>query len=71
MTIFDLRKRIAFVTGGNGGTGLGMAKGFASAGASVVIAGRNREIDKKSRDRPRGFNQFGLARRVARVALLR
>lgn len=43
MTIFDLRNRVAFVTGGNGGIGLGMAKGLAQAGASVVIAGRNRE----------------------------
>src|ERR1700719_856681 len=42
MTIFDLRKRVAFITGGNGGIGLGMAKGFASAGAAVVIAGRNK-----------------------------
>jgi len=41
MSTFDLNNRIAFVTGGNGGIGLGMAKGFASAGASVVIAGRN------------------------------
>ena len=42
MTIFDLQKRVAFITGGNGGIGLGMAKGFASAGAAVVIAGRNK-----------------------------
>ena len=42
MTMFDLKKRVAFVTGGNGGIGLGMAKGLASAGASVVIAGRNK-----------------------------
>src|ERR1039458_8782046 len=42
MTIFDLQKRVAFITGGNGGIGLGIAKGFASAGASVVIAGRNK-----------------------------
>src|SRR6516162_3863156 len=41
MTIFDLQKRVAFITGGNGGIGLGMAKGFASSGAAVVIAGRN------------------------------
>jgi 2-deoxy-D-gluconate 3-dehydrogenase len=40
--MFDLQKRVAFVTGGNGGIGLGMAKGLASAGASVVIAGRNK-----------------------------
>lgn len=42
MTPFDLQKRVAFVTGGNGGIGLGMAKGLAAAGASVVIAGRNK-----------------------------
>ncbi len=42
MTIFDLQNRVAFVTGGNGGIGLGMAKGLAGAGATVVIAGRNK-----------------------------
>jgi 2-deoxy-D-gluconate 3-dehydrogenase len=42
MTIFDLQKRVAVITGGNGGIGLGMAKGLASAGAAVVIAGRNK-----------------------------
>ncbi|HTC05559.1 MAG TPA: glucose 1-dehydrogenase [Xanthobacteraceae bacterium] len=42
MTIFDLRNRVAFITGGNGGIGLGMAKGLAAAGAAVVIAGRNK-----------------------------
>jgi 2-dehydro-3-deoxy-D-gluconate 5-dehydrogenase len=41
MTPFDLRKRVALITGGNGGIGLGMAKGFASSGAAVIIAGRN------------------------------
>jgi 2-deoxy-D-gluconate 3-dehydrogenase len=42
MTPFDLQTRVALVTGGNGGIGLGMAKGLAGAGATVVIAGRNR-----------------------------
>ena len=41
MTLFDLSGRIAIVTGGNGGIGLGMAEGLASAGAVVVLAGRN------------------------------
>jgi 2-dehydro-3-deoxy-D-gluconate 5-dehydrogenase len=39
--VFDLKGRVAIVTGGNGGIGLGMARGLASAGARVVIAARN------------------------------
>jgi 2-dehydro-3-deoxy-D-gluconate 5-dehydrogenase len=38
---FNLKGRVAIVTGGNGGIGLGMARGLAQAGASVMIAGRN------------------------------
>ena len=38
---FDLTGRIAMVTGGNGGIGLGMAQGLAAAGARVVVVGRN------------------------------
>ena len=41
MAMFDLADRVAVVTGGNGGIGLGMAKGFAAAGAAVVVAARN------------------------------
>lgn len=39
--LFDLGGKVAIVTGGNGGIGLGMARGLAEAGAHVVIAGRN------------------------------
>ena len=39
--MFDLTGKVAIVTGGNGGIGLGMARGLASAGATVVVAGRN------------------------------
>ena len=41
MRMFDLSARVAIVTGGNGGIGLGMAKGLAAAGAAVVVAARN------------------------------
>jgi len=43
MKAFDLAGRVAIVTGGNGGIGLGMARGLAAAGAKVVVAGRNRD----------------------------
>ncbi|MFZ0844212.1 MAG: glucose 1-dehydrogenase [Pseudolabrys sp.] len=43
MTSFDLSGLVALVTGGNGGIGLGLAKGLASAGATVAIAGRNKD----------------------------
>ncbi|MBM3396739.1 MAG: glucose 1-dehydrogenase [Betaproteobacteria bacterium] len=38
---FDLSDRVAVVTGGNGGIGLGMATGLAQAGATVMVCGRN------------------------------
>ena len=41
MELFDLSGRVAVVTGGNGGIGLGMARGMAKAGATIVVAGRD------------------------------
>jgi len=38
---FDLGGRVAVVTGGNGGIGLGMARGLARAGAAIAIAARD------------------------------
>ncbi|MGH7155602.1 MAG: SDR family NAD(P)-dependent oxidoreductase [Acetobacteraceae bacterium] len=43
MKLFDLKGRVAIVTGGNGGIGLGMADGLAAAGADIILAGRNAE----------------------------
>ena len=41
MELFDLSGRVAVITGGNGGLGLGMARGLAKAGAHVAIWARN------------------------------
>jgi 2-dehydro-3-deoxy-D-gluconate 5-dehydrogenase len=54
--VFDLKGKVAVVTGGNGGIGLGMARGLASAGARVVVAARNAE---KSAGAVRDLAKFG------------
>jgi 2-dehydro-3-deoxy-D-gluconate 5-dehydrogenase len=43
MKLFDLNGRVAIITGGNAGIGLGIAKGLAAAGATIVVAGRRAE----------------------------
>ena len=41
MNLFDLSGHVAVVTGGNGGLGLGMARGLVKAGANVAVWARN------------------------------
>ena len=48
MTAFDLTGKVALVTGGNGGIGLGMARGLASLGATVMVAGRDGEKNRRA-----------------------
>jgi NAD(P)-dependent dehydrogenase (short-subunit alcohol dehydrogenase family) len=48
MSIFDLTDRVAIVTGGNGGIGLGIAQALAAAGCSVSIWGRNAEKNARA-----------------------
>jgi NAD(P)-dependent dehydrogenase (short-subunit alcohol dehydrogenase family) len=44
--IFDLTGKVALVTGGNSGIGLGFATGLARAGADVVIWGRREDNNR-------------------------
>jgi 2-dehydro-3-deoxy-D-gluconate 5-dehydrogenase len=44
--IFELKGKVAIVTGGNGGIGLGMARGLADAGADIAVVARNEEKSK-------------------------
>jgi len=48
MKLFDLHGRVAVVTGGNAGIGLGIATGLAQAGTAIVIAGRRSEKNREA-----------------------
>ncbi len=50
MSPFNLAGHVSLITGGNGGIGLGMARGLAEAGASIAIAARNMEKSEAAAD---------------------
>ena len=67
MDLFDLSGRVAIVTGGNGGIGLGMARGLARAGAAVAVVGRNREKSREAAS-SLGERAFAIDADVTRAA---
>ena len=69
--MFDLTGKVALVTGGNGGIGLGMAQGLARAGARVVVAARNAQKSAAAVDASKalGSDSFALAADVTDEAL--
>ena len=66
MTPFDLKGKAALVMGGNGGIGLGMAKGLAQAGASIAVAGRD---DKKNASAIAALKSLGVTAIAVKVDL--
>ena len=64
MSPFSLKGKVALITGGNGGIGLGMAEGLAKAGADIMVAGRNLE---KSRAAAASLAKLGVKTGVVAV----
>ena len=61
---FDLTGKVALVTGGNGGIGLGMADALAQAGADLVIWGTNEAKNAAAATQLKAHGRRVLTRRV-------
>ena len=57
MKEFLLDKKIALITGGNGGIGFGISEGLSKNGATVVIAGRNQDKNDTALEELRKINK--------------
>jgi NAD(P)-dependent dehydrogenase (short-subunit alcohol dehydrogenase family) len=61
---FDLTGKVALVTGGNGGIGLGMAEAMAQAGADIVIWGTRQEKNEAAGKKIAAYGKRVASRRV-------
>ncbi len=68
MELFNLSGRIAIVTGGNQGIGFGIARGLASAGATVIIANRRAMQGEKAAEvlKKEGLNAVAIPTDVSK-----
>lgn len=63
-TPFDLSGKVALVTGGNRGIGLGMAEAMAQAGADIAIWGTNENRNKEAEEKLKAYGVKVYARQV-------
>lgn len=73
MDLFDLHGKVAIVTGGNGGIGLGIAQGLAQAGADIAVAARNAEKTRAALEqlKSHGVRAIGIQADVTDAAQVR
>ena len=69
MNPFSLENKLALITGGGTGLGLGMAKAFVKAGAKVIITGRREDVLQAAVSEI-GFNAAFVANDVSNLASL-
>ena len=62
--LFDLKGRVALITGGNSGIGLGMADALARAGADVCVWGTNEEKNRKAAELLKAHGTRVMSQRV-------
>ena len=70
MDLFNLDKKVALITGGNGGIGYAMAKAMGDAGANIIIAGRNKDKNTLSVDKLKNINIEAMALEVEKAVIV-
>ncbi len=68
MGIFDLSNRVAVITGGNGGIGLGIAEALAAEGCAVSLWGRNADKNRAAAEKIAALGKGAVDTRVCDVS---